>query len=1029
MEQKTTCPKCGNQNRPGASFCNSCGHRLEPGKIEEQREQQAPRRLNPLWLLLAIPVLLALVAVPVAWYLTHRAGPVTNVEGVAPSGPLPTDIAAPPEQGAGRGSDPQAPTPTPVPTSAITAAPEAVKIAIEIPPAMDELLERYPELKEYIKNLDPSIMEDEELDKLHEDLLTLYEKEGSKGLYEYLTQSGLIDTLNFDPVYFGLATAYHDGGIEGLRETARARNLLTDKDELLAVLTLDTKDPRSVEVQLNQIGITVRSHYANEITVAIPLSLIKPDASTKEVLALLGKIAALEHVIGVRAPVRSVPLAIQVKSSGEGVEAIGAPAWQTAGITGKGVKVGILDQGFGGFISALSFGSWKIRPGIDQAELDRLTGPHGTACARIIQDIAPEATLYIAPFDDDVGFRNAVEWLQKEKVDIISNSNGWLVGPMDGENGFFAPLINETVGTGALWVNSAGNQALTHMLMSGGFNEGKEANGFHEFPHGEKRLQILPSEGSKSLWIVLNWQDNWNGAKQNYDLYLYDKTGRMIDTGGQGVKSQNGKAGDNPYEEIFYHITDPSSSPFYIAIRNVNRASDKGWLNLHLSEKSGLFGSGGNPAKGNPNGSVTTPGDAHQALTVGAIPWQGWQPGTDKGPEEYSSQGPLLDGADSIKPDISAPTDVSSSLYPDRSFGGTSAAAPHVAGAAALIKSVCPDWPPVQVKDYLLHNAADVTSDGAGPGADNQTGFGRLLLPTEPLTAAECGESSGPTQPPEQPVTPPPVTPLGGNAPAAQFTAMRTAHNVTKDGQAGMTIYASFDINNMQGQGTTAIVYFADADKPGDTYLRDNDGKNRSNSGRVIALRWFIPSGKANSITDMDIFMPYAQLDLPPDSYHLKYQAVLWNDADTSNPLAVSEWQFFNYGNDDPTATFNEVKTTMDVNRGGKLGIETEATFTVERFVGNEGTAAAYFYMGGSENTPLHDTNGQYKDPTGQVAVGQKFTTRGENDTIKTTLFMPYEELHMSPGQYHLKFNVVVWDSQTRDLGRSDWYPFDYRQE
>ena len=56
--------------------------------------------------------------------------------------------------------------------------------------------------------------------------------------------------------------------------------------------------------------------------------------------------------------------------------------------------------------------------------------------------------------------------------------------------------------------------------------------------------------------------------------------------------------------------------------------------------------------------------------------------------QPYSSQGPTIDGR--IRPDISGPTNVSTSFAftPGCSgaFGGTSAASPHVAGAAALYK-------------------------------------------------------------------------------------------------------------------------------------------------------------------------------------------------------------------------------------------------------------------------------------------------------------------------------------------------------
>jgi subtilisin family serine protease len=66
-------------------------------------------------------------------------------------------------------------------------------------------------------------------------------------------------------------------------------------------------------------------------------------------------------------------------------------------------------------------------------------------------------------------------------------------------------------------------------------------------------------------------------------------------------------------------------------------------------------------------------------------------------------------------------------------FSGTSAAAPQLAGAAALVKQACPRLTPADVKDVLMRSARDVTqgncspSTGANPaivGPDTATGNG-----------------------------------------------------------------------------------------------------------------------------------------------------------------------------------------------------------------------------------------------------------------------------------------------------------------
>jgi hypothetical protein len=65
-------------------------------------------------------------------------------------------------------------------------------------------------------------------------------------------------------------------------------------------------------------------------------------------------------------------------------------------------------------------------------------------------------------------------------------------------------------------------------------------------------------------------------------------------------------------------------------------------------------------------------------------------------------------------------------------FSGTSAAAPQVAGAVALVRQACPSLQPPTIRDVLMATARDVTAGTgatgatAGPGRDLATGMGLL---------------------------------------------------------------------------------------------------------------------------------------------------------------------------------------------------------------------------------------------------------------------------------------------------------------
>jgi subtilisin family serine protease len=97
--------------------------------------------------------------------------------------------------------------------------------------------------------------------------------------------------------------------------------------------------------------------------------------------------------------------------------------------------------------------------------------------------------------------------------------------------------------------------------------------------------------------------------------------------------------------------------------------------------------------------TIDSPGCARKAITVGA---------SDKSDviADFSSRGPVIwKEAVLIKPDVLAPGVSIYSTYLNggyASFSGTSAATPHVAGAAALLLQGHPDWSPEEVKSGSL---------------------------------------------------------------------------------------------------------------------------------------------------------------------------------------------------------------------------------------------------------------------------------------------------------------------------------------
>jgi subtilisin family serine protease len=84
-----------------------------------------------------------------------------------------------------------------------------------------------------------------------------------------------------------------------------------------------------------------------------------------------------------------------------------------------------------------------------------------------------------------------------------------------------------------------------------------------------------------------------------------------------------------------------------------------------------------------------------------------------------------------VKPDVAAPGDsIASALVGSGNKtmvnSGTSMAAPHIAGVAALVRQVHPDWTPEEVKAAVMNSAgSDVKADGK-TYAPNRVGAGRV---------------------------------------------------------------------------------------------------------------------------------------------------------------------------------------------------------------------------------------------------------------------------------------------------------------
>ncbi|MEK6881621.1 MAG: S8 family serine peptidase [Nanoarchaeota archaeon] len=145
--------------------------------------------------------------------------------------------------------------------------------------------------------------------------------------------------------------------------------------------------------------------------------------------------------------------------------------------------------------------------------------------------------------------------------------------------------------------------------------------------------------------------------------------------------------------------------------------------------------------------TITSPGTAEKAITVGASDF-------NDGIADFSSRGPVYYNGQGKKPDIVAPGDYICSshakiydwfdggLFGDAPLycfdeehvlhSGTSMSAPHISGAAALLKQKNPNLTPDEIKTLLMDSAANIRADQYSQGAGRVNIKEALILSQKP---------------------------------------------------------------------------------------------------------------------------------------------------------------------------------------------------------------------------------------------------------------------------------------------------------
>lgn len=621
----------------------------------------------------------------------------------------------------------------------------------------------------------------------------------------------------------------------------------TDSGRILIDVTADnasTVDTTLLQEQLSALGFEATGTYGRVVSGFIPVENVTEVAQLSAV-----KLArpAYKPVTNVGAVTSQADQSLNADT-----------ARNTFGVDGTNVNVGVLSDSFnnlGGFSSDVATGDLPEFVNVLE-DLNEGGSDEGRAMLQLIHDVAPGADLaFTTAFTGQANFAQGILDLANTGSDIIVDDVIYLNEPFY-QDGIVAQAVDEAVTAGAAYFSAAGNsgdRAYESAFQGSGqtINFGNFQVEAHDFDPGAGvdlfQSVTIPVGGQVSL--AFQWDSPFfsvsggSGSQNDYDIFLLDSSNSVV-----VAASTDPNIGNDPAEILSFNNTGAFGTSFNLVIGKFS-GPDAGLMkyvgfgdiliNEFDTASSTLFGHA----------------NAEGAQAVGAVSFLD-TPEFGANPPEieaFSAVGttPILfdEQGDRLaqpeirqKPDIVAPDgtnttffgqDIAGDLDGFPNFFGTSAAAPHAAAVAALLKQLDPTLTPDQINELLRESAIDMddpSTPGFDVGFDLATGFGLIQADQALARLSEQLDSTAPEPAPEEPAPEPIDGDAGSEAPTPP--PLPPAEDAPPDLSTGEVILGSASDDDLTGTVGNDVIRGRSGDDKlkglsGDDRLIGNGGNDR----------------------------------------------------------------------------------------------------------------------------------------------------------------------------------------------------------